>query len=112
MSLLPGRSRKAICQQASLAGLTSRSGWSREDKAFLEKHYGNLPTKEIATRLGRSISAVRAAVVKFDLGTGHNVPWTEAELALMRVHYKKGIDGMTVSVKPAPYVAIKPVLVT
>jgi len=95
MSLLPGRSRKAIFQQASLAEITGRDSWNHEEKDFLEKHYGYLPTKEIATRLGRSVSAVRAAVVKFDLGTGHNVPWTEAELALMRVHYKKGIDGMT-----------------
>ncbi len=92
ISLLPGRSRKAIFRQASLAGLTGRSSWSREDKSFLEKHYGNLPTKEIATRLGRSVSAVRAAVVKFDLGTGKNRPWSERELVLMQAHYSKGID--------------------
>lgn len=52
MSLLPGRSRRAIFRQASRAGITGRGSWSREEKAFLEKHYGNLPTKEIATRLG------------------------------------------------------------
>lgn len=92
MSLLPGRSRKAICQQASLAGLTGRSSWSLEDKFFLEKNYGNLPTKEIAARLGRSVSAVRAAVVKFGLGTWKNRPWTESELMLMQAHYSKGID--------------------
>lgn len=89
ISLLPGRSRKAIFRQASLAGLTGRSSWSREDKTFLEKHYGNLSTKEIASRLGRS---VRAAVVKFDLGTGKNRPWSERGLVLMQAHYSKGID--------------------
>lgn len=92
MSLLPGRSRKAIFRQASLAGLTAHSIWSREEKAFLEKHYRNLPTKEIAARLGRSVSAVRAAVVKFGLGTWKNRPWTESELMLMQAHYSKGID--------------------
>ncbi|WP_258316783.1 hypothetical protein [Klebsiella variicola] len=96
MSLLPGRSRKAIFRQASLAGLTGRSSWSREDKSFLEKHYGNLSTKEIAARLGRSVSAVRAAVVKLDLGTGKNRPWTEMELVLMQAHYSKGIDKIKV----------------
>jgi len=96
MSLLPGRSRKAICRQASLAGLTSRSGWSREEKAFLEKHYRNLPTKEIAARLGRSVSAVRAAVVKFGLGTWKNRSWTEREKVLMQAHYSKGIDKIKV----------------
>ncbi|WP_233628684.1 hypothetical protein [Citrobacter amalonaticus] len=97
ISLLPGRSRKAIFRQASLAGLTSRSSWSREEKAFLEKHYRNLPTKEIAARLGRSVSAVRAAVVKFDLGTGKNRPWSERELVLMQAHYSKGIDKINAS---------------
>ena len=92
MSLLPGRSRKAIFRQASLAGLISRSSWSREEKAFLEKYYGNLPTKEIAARLGRSVSAVRAAVVKFDLGTWKSRAWTEMEQVLMQAHYSKGID--------------------
>lgn len=42
MSLLPGRSRKAIFRQASLAGITDRGIWSREEKAFLKKHYGQL----------------------------------------------------------------------
>lgn len=97
MSLLPGRSRKAIFRQASLAGLTGRSSWSREDRFFLEKHYGNLPTKKIATRLGRSVSAVRAAVVKFDLGPGKNRPWSERELVLMQAHYSKGIDKIKAS---------------
>lgn len=97
ISLLPGRSRKAIFRQASLAGLTSRSSWSREDKFFLEKYYGNLPTKEIATRLGRSVSVVRAAVVKFDLGTGKNRPWSERELVFMPAHYSKGIDKIKAS---------------
>lgn len=97
ISLLPGRSRKAIFRQASLAGLTSRSSWSSEEKAFLEKHYRNLPTKEIAARLGRSVSAVRAAVVKFDLGTGKNRPWSEWELVLMQAHYSKGIDKIKAS---------------
>ncbi|MEG4684812.1 hypothetical protein UXP70_07650 [Enterobacter cloacae] len=92
ISLLPGRSRKAIFRQASLAGLTGRSRWSREDKSFLEKHYGNLSTKEIATRLGRSVSAVRAAVVKFGIGTWKNRSWTEREKVLMQAHYSKGID--------------------
>ncbi|MGX5076446.1 hypothetical protein [Enterobacter mori] len=96
MSLLPGRSRKAIFQRASLAEITGRDSWSSEEKDFLKKHYGRLSTQKIAARLGRSVSAVRAAVAKLDLSKWHNVPWTEAELALMRTHYKNGID----SIKP------------
>lgn len=92
MSLLPGRTRRAIFWQASRAGLTGRNSWSREEKAFLKKHYGNLPTKEIAARLGRSISAVRAAVLQLDLGTWKNRPWTEMEQVLMQAHYSKGIN--------------------
>jgi len=39
---------------------------------------------------------VRAAVVKFDLGTWKNRPWTEMELVLMQAHYSKGIDKIKV----------------
>ena len=89
-----GRTTSAVIAKASLLGLTDRGNWSSEEKDFLKKHYGHLSTQKIADRLGRSVSAVRAAVTKLDLGKWHNVLWTEAELALMRAHYKKGIDGM------------------
>ncbi|MBE3287112.1 hypothetical protein [Enterobacter cloacae complex sp. P31C] len=61
------------------------------------KNLRYLPTKEIATRLGRSVSAVRAAVVKFDLGTGKNRPCSERELVFMQAHYSKGIDKIKAS---------------
>ncbi|HGL4548778.1 TPA: hypothetical protein ACKE7U_002882 [Klebsiella aerogenes] len=77
-----------------MAEITGRDSWSSEEKDFLKKHYGRLSTQKIAARLGRSVSAVRAAVAKLDLSKWHNIPWTEAELVLMRAHYKKGIDGM------------------
>ncbi|HAT1619102.1 TPA: hypothetical protein I8Y04_000747 [Raoultella planticola] len=91
-----GRTTGAVVRQASLLGLTDCGRWSHEEKAFLKKHYGNLSAQKIADRLGRSASAVRAAVVKLKLGKWHNRPWTEAELALMRMHYRKEIDGMTI----------------
>ncbi len=54
ISLLPGRSRKAIFRQASLAGLTSRSSWSSEEKAFLEKNITEkLPTKRNCYQTGQ-----------------------------------------------------------
>ncbi|MGU9756283.1 hypothetical protein ACV1BL_01685 [Serratia marcescens] len=89
-----GRTASAVIRQASLVGVTGRGDWSDEEKAFLTKHYGRLSTQKIAARLGKSVSAVRAAVTRLELGKWHNVPWTEAELALMRAHYKKVIDGM------------------
>lgn len=89
-----GRTAGAVIARASLLGVTERDGWSRAEKGFLKKHYGHLSTQTIAASLGRSVSAVRAAVVKLELGKWHNRPWAEAELALMRAHYKKGIDGM------------------
>ncbi|WPA29262.1 hypothetical protein R1Q26_05960 [Klebsiella quasipneumoniae] len=89
-----GRTAGAVIAKASLLGLTDCGNWSHGEKDFLKKQYGCLSTRKIAARLGRSVSAVRAAVTKLDLGQWRNVPWTEAELALMRAHYKKGIDGM------------------
>ena len=75
-----GRTVSAVIAKASLLGLTDSGNWSSGEKDFLKKHYGRLSTQKIAARLGRSVSAVRAVVTK---------------LALMRAHYKKGIDGMT-----------------
>jgi len=94
MQQLPGRTRRAIFRQASYLGLTERSSWNSQEKAFLKKHYGSLPTQKIAASLGRSVSAVRAAVIKLKLGKGQNRRWTEPELALLRAHYENGISGM------------------
>lgn len=69
--------------------------WTIAELTFVEQHYGQFSVAEIGEKLGGSVSAVRAVVGKLELGKWHNVPWTEMELALMRVHYKKGIDGMT-----------------
>lgn len=90
-----GRSTSAVIAKASRLGLTDSGNWSSGEKDFLKKHYGHLSTQEIADWLGRSVSAVRAVAGKLELGKWQNVPWTETELALMRAHYKKGIDGMT-----------------
>lgn len=89
-----GRTASAVIRQASLQGVTDRGNWSQEEKDFLKKHYGRLSTQKIAARLGRSVSAVRAVVIKLGLGKWNNIPWTQAELALMKAHYRKGIGGI------------------
>jgi hypothetical protein len=93
-SLLPARTRKAIFRQASFLGLAVRSSWSVREQDFLTKHYGSMPTHKIAASLGRSVSAVRAAVIKLKLGKGQNRAWTEPELALLCEHYEKELTGM------------------
>lgn len=90
MPRLPGRTKQAIIRQAALLGLTDSGGWSLQEKTFLEKHYGKLPTQAIATRLGRSVSAVRGMVFKLGLSKAQKQLWTESELLLLQEHYANG----------------------
>lgn len=70
------------------------SNWIREEKSFLKKHYGNLPTKEIAARLGRSVSAVRAAVVQLDPGTCQRYSGRVNKGVLILVDFRRGAYGV------------------
>lgn len=91
-SLLPGRTKFAICIQASLLGVTT-SQWNTEERQYLAKHYGNTPTHEIAATLGRSILGLRAIVGEMGLGKRSKVicvPWTEEEKEILRTHYVPG----------------------
>lgn len=68
----------------------SHSHWTLTDIRFVEVHYGNRPTKEIAAILGRSVIAIRVVVDDLKLGKKLAEPWTEEEIAVLRAHYAKG----------------------
>ncbi|PVZ78018.1 hypothetical protein C9426_35315, partial [Serratia sp. S1B] len=93
-SLLPGRTKAAIAVLASKLGITGRESWSASEKRFLKEHYGKMPTRKIATTLGRSVSAVRVTVNQLSLGKKSLGPWTEEEMAVLSAHYNRGL-GIT-----------------
>ncbi|KEY59559.1 hypothetical protein [Serratia sp. DD3] len=67
-----------------------RSRWTIRELHFVEEHYGKLPAQDIADQLGRSINGIRRVVHLLGLGNKSVGPWTEAEIALLHSHYKKG----------------------
>ncbi|EKN5095838.1 hypothetical protein ACSOQX_002769 [Yersinia enterocolitica] len=42
--------------------------WTLAEIAFVEKHYGRMPARDIATTLGRGIAAVRSMALKVGVG--------------------------------------------
>ncbi|MDU3301250.1 MAG: SANT/Myb-like DNA-binding domain-containing protein [Enterobacter ludwigii] len=92
-ALLPGRSTTAITVRANRAGLApERHPWTPREQQFLKKHYGSMPVEDIAKALGRTVRAVRGAVVIYKPDKVQITPrWTEQELAIIRTHYRSDL---------------------
>ncbi|WP_208642931.1 SANT/Myb-like DNA-binding domain-containing protein [Rahnella woolbedingensis] len=70
-----------------------RSPWTLAELRYLEKHYGHLPTRAIATTLERTAVAVRLMAQKLGVVQPHTASWTEEEKNILRTHYARG-DGI------------------
>ena len=66
------------------------SPWSIRETEYLEKNYGKRPTHEIAGYLGRSLPAVRAMALKLGIGRKGVMPWSPAEVAVVKKYYTHG----------------------
>ncbi|HEN3626125.1 TPA: hypothetical protein U5E31_002798 [Yersinia enterocolitica] len=71
-----------------------RTAWTLGELTFVETYYGKIPTTEIATHLGRTLTAIRLAAQELGLCKVHAVPWTEEEKEVIRTHYADG-EGIT-----------------
>lgn len=78
-----------------------RSPWTLAELRYLEKHYGHLPTREIASTLGRTAVAVRLTAQKLNVVQPHTASWTEEEKNILRTHYARG-DGIVAVGKLLP----------
>jgi hypothetical protein len=77
--------------RASQSARNHRSAWTLEEIRYLERHYGHMPAKDIADRLGRTAVAVRLAARNAGIGkVGHSRPWTDDEKEVIRTHYANG----------------------
>lgn len=61
--------------------------WTEQERAYIAAHYGEMPTKVIAMRLGRTAAAVWGYAEKHGLSYQR---WTDAERQYVREHYKDG----------------------
>ena len=57
----------------------SRTFWTPEEDDTLRREYGQMPTRDLAVLMGRSIMGIRGRAVKLGIKTGRW--WTEAESA-------------------------------
>lgn len=57
----------------------SRTFWTPEEDDTLRREYGQMPTRDLAVLMGRSIMSIRGRAVKLGIQTGRY--WTEAESA-------------------------------
>lgn len=62
-----GRTRLAIKCRCVRLGLLSRRRFTPADVAFLREHYGTMPARELARRLGRSVTVVYQKADKLGL---------------------------------------------
>ncbi|RRW70231.1 hypothetical protein EGJ48_15065 [Pantoea dispersa] len=75
-------------------GRNHQSSWTIKDIQFVEQHYGQLPTVDIAIKLGRTVGSVKRIAQQSGVGKTSSQPWTEDERSLVRQHYHKGLDYM------------------
>ncbi|WP_208950377.1 hypothetical protein [Rahnella sp. ChDrAdgB13] len=70
-----------------------RGRWTISDLNFLENNYATTPIAEIAVRLGRTSGAIALMADKLGCRRKKNVPWTDAEMAIIRNYYAQGIEA-------------------
>ncbi|PVZ83585.1 hypothetical protein C9426_26170 [Serratia sp. S1B] len=63
---------------------------------YVEAHYGKTPTREMAAKLGRGLSAVRSVAQSLGLCKKKSEAWSEQELDILRKYYADGrsLDDM------------------
>ncbi|MGJ3448415.1 hypothetical protein [Enterobacter sp. PTB] len=89
MKMKPGSSSVGAAEKSA----TRRNHyvqWTLAEIAFVEKHYGKLPAREIATTLGRGVAAVRSMALKIGVGRPGAKPWEMWEINIMKKHYSHG----------------------
>jgi hypothetical protein len=62
--------------------LMSEASWTSRDKSYVRRSYGKRPTREIAAKLGRTVSGIRCLAKR--LGVRTRELFTAAELAFIR----------------------------
>ncbi|EQA1622865.1 hypothetical protein V5K00_RS12075 [Enterobacter asburiae] len=71
----------------------NRARWTAGDLTFLENNYSSMSVADIADRLGRTLGAVGLMADKLGCRRKKNVPWSEAEMDIIRDHYARGTEA-------------------
>lgn len=83
---LLGRSAAAVKIRASRIGIAQLNVvWSARDDAYLRRSHLTRTSRELATKTGRTVVAVRKRLR--DLGLRESNAWSPKEMALLKKHY-------------------------
>ncbi|MBS3892752.1 MULTISPECIES: hypothetical protein [Enterobacterales] len=67
--------------------------WTVKDLSFLENNYGTMPVAELAAILKRTPGAVGLMADKLGCRGKKSLPWSEAEMEIIRHHYSQGVEA-------------------
>lgn len=71
----------------------NRSRWTLSDLRYLEQYYSTRPLAELADYLGRSPGAVALMADRLNCRRQKNLPWSDAEMDIIRQHYGSGVGA-------------------
>lgn len=71
----------------------NRSRWTLSDLRYLEQYYCTRPLAELADYLGRSAGAVALMADRLNCRREKSLPWTDAEMDIIRQHYGSGVGA-------------------
>lgn len=78
-----GRTVDAVKHKRKRLGVKSYSKWTKQEKEFLEEHYGDWKANEIADHLGKTIDQVYNQARRQDLKAVELKKWTEEEVEFL-----------------------------
>lgn len=67
--------------------------WTVKDLTFLENNYRTMPVAELAAILKRTPGAVGLMADKLGCRGKRSLPWSEAEMEIIRHHYSRGVEA-------------------
>ncbi|CAI1050651.1 hypothetical protein [Serratia entomophila] len=76
-----------------------RSRWTLQEMRYVEKHYANMTAAAIGAHLGRPRASVACMAHKLGVGRAKALLWTEAEKAVIHVHYAAGMSMQDIMAK-------------
>ncbi len=76
-----------------------RSRWTLQEMRYVEKHYANMTAAAIGAHLGRPRASVACMAHKLGVGRAKALLWTEAEKAVIHVHYAAGMNMQDIMAK-------------
>lgn len=71
----------------------NRSRWTLSDLRYLEQYYCTRSLAELADYLGRSPGAVALMADRLNCRREKSLPWTDAEMDIIRQHYGSGVGA-------------------